>query len=427
MAESIPTMLVTDVPFWNGRTGAQVRIAELARHLNREPFELLAMITQTAEQRPANLDGIPFGGLDLSQPPRHQRLAWLRWQMSAVANYWGWQPRPHRATFNRYYPQIIVDQFVDRFLRDPPRILLLEYATQVQLLRALPRSIRQQTVTVLDSHDILWKRARQFAEQGQRHWIEVTAAEEEAALREFDLIIAISQPEAEYFREIVGPERVIVTGMEFEPLDQLAAGDRRAPAKSLSSPGSPSGKIRIGHLASSNWANQDTVRQMLDCWSELTKHQGGVELILAGGICECEEVAQAARQLPSCRVLGSVDTPDDFYREVDLIWNPVRFGTGLKIKNLEALAWAKCLVTSPHGAAGLELPAAPDPQSAEAAAVIVLEQANQLDRFLRGKTVEAIRELGKRGQRHLQLHFGPGTQYPRLRSQLESLLSAQKS
>jgi glycosyltransferase involved in cell wall biosynthesis len=42
------------------------------------------------------------------------------------------------------------------------------------------------------------------------------------------------------------------------------------------------------------------------------------------------------------------------YREADIAINPVTFGGGLKIKTVEALAFAKPLVTTPVGACGLE-------------------------------------------------------------------------
>lgn len=46
---------------------------------------------------------------------------------------------------------------------------------------------------------------------------------------------------------------------------------------------------------------------------------------------------------------------EKIYREADSIINPVRFGAGIKIKNIVALANGIPLVTTTHGARGLEV------------------------------------------------------------------------
>ena len=51
---------------------------------------------------------------------------------------------------------------------------------------------------------------------------------------------------------------------------------------------------------------------------------------------------------------GIVDDLDEIYRRIDIVINPVRVGSGLKIKNVEALANGLPLVTTSHGAEGME-------------------------------------------------------------------------
>ena len=55
-----------------------------------------------------------------------------------------------------------------------------------------------------------------------------------------------------------------------------------------------------------------------------------------------------------CLKLGQVEALEEAYALSDVIINPVYFGTGLKIKSIEALGYAKPLVTTPIGAEGLE-------------------------------------------------------------------------
>ena len=42
---------------------------------------------------------------------------------------------------------------------------------------------------------------------------------------------------------------------------------------------------------------------------------------------------------PAVKLMGKIDSPVEFYQQIDLAINPVEFGTGLKIKTCEALAY----------------------------------------------------------------------------------------
>ena len=53
------------------------------------------------------------------------------------------------------------------------------------------------------------------------------------------------------------------------------------------------------------------------------------------------------------RLLGHVENLAEFYNSVDVVINPVEFGTGLKIKSVEGLAFGKPLITTPEGVVGL--------------------------------------------------------------------------
>jgi glycosyltransferase involved in cell wall biosynthesis len=52
-------------------------------------------------------------------------------------------------------------------------------------------------------------------------------------------------------------------------------------------------------------------------------------------------------------LVGEMPDLADFYGRIDLAANPVQFGTGLKIKNVEAMAYGIPLITTPQGAAGM--------------------------------------------------------------------------
>ncbi len=70
---------------------------------------------------------------------------------------------------------------------------------------------------------------------------------------------------------------------------------------------------------------------------------------MAGQICTL------VKDVPdSVDLLGRVEDVADFYRQCVCTVNPMRGGTGLKIKTLESLAHGCSVLTSPSGAEGLE-------------------------------------------------------------------------
>ena len=90
--------------------------------------------------------------------------------------------------------------------------------------------------------------------------------------------------------------------------------------------------VSIGYLASNNAANAEALSWFLEfVWKEFALANPDAKLVIAGTVCDSLSGSHA-----SIDVLGSVNKCVDFYRRVDVVVNPVQFGTGLKIKNLEA-------------------------------------------------------------------------------------------
>jgi glycosyltransferase involved in cell wall biosynthesis len=74
-------------------------------------------------------------------------------------------------------------------------------------------------------------------------------------------------------------------------------------------------------------------------------------LTIYGSICKYSNLLDKYKNV---YVYGTFEDPVTVYNEVDIIINPVRFGAGIKIKNIEALGSGIPLITLQHGAIGLE-------------------------------------------------------------------------
>jgi glycosyltransferase involved in cell wall biosynthesis len=220
--------------------------------------------------------------------------------------------------------------------------VLVEYVVWGYLLdRVSDRSIAR----IVDTHDVLHERCAQFRRYGKPHWIDITAEEESAELARFDMILAIQRDEALVLREMVPDRPVMVVGHSPESVGEAApvqlTGKR------------PGNAVILGFAGSRNHANVDGLAWFLrECWPLiLERTTGAIELLVGGPLRDSlPEIADS----PQVRWLGALGSMDDFYAETDVVINPVRFGSGLKIKTIEAMWHGKPQVVHGHSATGLD-------------------------------------------------------------------------
>lgn len=172
-------------------------------------------------------------------------------------------------------------------------------------------------VKVLDTHDQFGGRADRFLQVGMKPaWYYTTHDEEARGLRRADIVLAIQDEEAAAFRSL-GHQDVRVLGHVLE--------------LRVRNPGSRGGdRIAGGFLASSNPLNVlsfERMRMRLLASGNIPMH-----LVVGGAIC-----AKLPPNPIPFQALGYIDHLDDFYDAIDIAVNPMAFGTGLKIKSVEAI------------------------------------------------------------------------------------------
>jgi glycosyltransferase involved in cell wall biosynthesis len=192
-----------------------------------------------------------------------------------------------------------------------------------------------KTLKVIDTHDIFTGREEKFRKAGLATTFFTTTQEEEAkGLNRADRVIAIQEKESIFYRSIC-EAAVFTVGhrVEIHP-------DRPR----------ESGKFRVLYLGPTNIANVDAIDYFLkEVWPLVIKELPACRLILAGNIC-----SHVPDGIQGVEKLGEVPTLSDAYSQADVAINPVRIGTGLKIKNVEALGFGKPLVTTSYAVDGLE-------------------------------------------------------------------------
>lgn len=360
-------LMATDVPFWRKSTGAQQRMASLVRFLTSECFQVRTFFlgqTDTEQFTQDDRKLIAANGLDVEQrssdQPPQQFARKVGWHADAAIHrikQWSGPKNTRDAkrkepTSKGVAPRLeeyrwpwAITAFAESVQQFQPNSIIVQYIKLNYLLEALTDRDRNKIKCIVDTHDVLHLRAQQFRDRGFDHWIELNREEESDALSKFDMIVAIQPDEARLFREMAPRCQTIVCGHAGQPVRESDSRQR------------PSGQLTVGYVGSANASNADAIQSFLEqVWRRLqdSNVDDEIELVIAGSICEwIAEQKFGADRLTNVQLLGHVQCLDSFYERVDLVVNPVEFGTGLKIKNCEALAFGTPIITTPHGILGM--------------------------------------------------------------------------
>lgn len=360
-------LMATDVPYWRKTTGAEQRISSLARFLDQDRFQIRTCFLGGLSESDSALiaaDQADVVSRTSDQPPSQ---FWNKsiWYANAILHQLKTSPGKNRATnstgpdpsdsnpsdspdppaLRDYRWPWAISAFRECIEAYQPDSILIEYLKLGYLLESIPPSLRGQIQCLVDTHDVLHRRAQQFHEHGYPHWINLTRSEEAEALRPFDTILAIQPEEATLFREMAPNCETIVCGHAVQ----------RPPTPSKSRP--VSDVLTLGYLGSGNAANIHAIESFLEhVWRPLQANAAAprCRLLIAGEVSTgLMPNPRTGSAIPQTTTIGHLDQLDEFYDQVDVVVNPVEFGTGLKIKNCEALAYGKPVLTTPHGAAGM--------------------------------------------------------------------------
>jgi glycosyltransferase involved in cell wall biosynthesis len=361
-------LLVTDNRFWRKELGSQRRIASLCEHLSRRGHTLQVLFQ--GHLFPTDLkrlsEGHPEFELDTLGPeysplPSHEhdfaanswptgarrRLKQLAWDLKRLMTLRF--PLPSHTEFNLRMQEPKLADFADPTLLDRfriccsrirPQAVIIEYVRLAYLLDHGKDALPSGCLTLIDTHDVQHERQSRFHALGEVHDIDITPSEEARALALADAIIAIQSTDATKLRQLVPRKRIIVAG--FPSVIHV-----HSPYKHKDR------IVRIGFFGSDMAPNQEAAKSLLDLHFPVLRATFGakVELHIHGGVCN---VLEACRGTEGVVLHGFVEDLDNAYGRLDIIANPVNFGGGLKIKNIEALCHGRALLTTPIGAEGLE-------------------------------------------------------------------------
>jgi glycosyltransferase involved in cell wall biosynthesis len=212
------------------------------------------------------------------------------------------------------------------------KMCFIEYIHNSYCIKAVPEDV----VTVLDTHDIISDRNNSFKRFGYpNHSYEISWEREIEIYSLYDYVMFISLKDYTKASLKLNKEQMILAPHSAEKKNHQFRDEPKI----------------VGFIASDYTPNIDSVSWFLErVWSKVPIGSG-LEFHIFGGICEA---IPKNLSLPNVKLRGFQPDLTSVYSTIDIAINPVRMGSGLKIKNIEAISNGIPLITTSHGASGLE-------------------------------------------------------------------------
>jgi len=157
---------------------------------------------------------------------------------------------------------------------------------------------------------------------------------EQKACQHSDFLIALHQHDSDRLRHHYGRGADHILPITIDPPDPFVAGEE-----------SSTNALFVGSLFKPN------IEAITYLYEEVAD-QSPVPIVVVGR--HTERLRERFPDKPNFRILGTVDDLATWYARAAIVLSPIRTGGGMKVKNIEALAYGKRIICTPHSAIGLE-------------------------------------------------------------------------
>ena len=226
-------------------------------------------------------------------------------------------------TWNRKAPHAIAVPLADAdrlFVANavrPSQAILADYAF---LNEAIPFALQPRTPSAVVMHDL-------FSSQDPKRAVVLLDRQREMALLDqADAVIAIQAEEGDTVSRLLPHKRIILAPMAVSPVP-------------VPQPGQDGTVLFVG---SNTGPNIDGIEWFLcEVWPTLLERRPGIELQIAGTCCG--SLSAVPRNVV---LLGQVDDLEAAYGRAGIVVSPLRLGSGLKIKLVEAIGRGKAVIAT---------------------------------------------------------------------------------
>ena len=310
----------------------------ITQGLLREDCDVKVLAVET-DKHPADVDKMPADYrertrfeaeyVDLGIKPLEAAVAMLCGESYHVRRY-------RSEAFAQRLRRILEQEEFDVIHMESP--FLTPYLPLIRRLSKAKVVLRAHNV-----ENIIWKRVAESTPHGLKRWylkhLSLTLrAYELEHINDYDGVVCITRNDAEYFRQNGCRRPVTAIPFGVEPED--CAGVEVEPAS-------------LFHIGAMDWMpNRESIEWLLDeVWPVVHREVPKARLYLAGRKMP-ERWMHAA--IDGVSVVGEV--PDAGYfiagKQINVV--PLRSGSGIRVKIIEAMAAGKAVVTTTVGAQGIE-------------------------------------------------------------------------
>ena len=204
-------------------------------------------------------------------------------------------------------------------------VVFCEYVWITHVLDKIPKQI----VKIIDTHDIQNHFCEYYRKTNSNWKIYITEKEEFEIYSKYDIVIAISTADRDYFSSKLNNVYYLPNTYEskiYYPIDKKI--------------------LNIGFIGGSANFNYDAFNWFND---NVIPYLENIQFNVYGKVCE-----GIISNNPNVNIIGPVDNLDDVYKNNHLMINPTFLIGGIKTKNVEALSYGKVVLTTKEGARGLE-------------------------------------------------------------------------
>jgi hypothetical protein len=310
-------IVVTALPFWRANRGALQRVLGQIQTLKEKTGVKVCYIGQINY-----FDSRAIGRLGLSSIVE----SIYNFKPSSANIKIGDLPRSLRAS-------VSID-FASRFLSYANYNKSATFVFHNIDLHYLKSGLIHGQRSILDMHDIRSNRGVGFKKAGREPETNISRDEELAIFKSYDSLIAIQNTDrSDLIDWGVKSNDIIICGHMVESVNHF----------------NKDCVTNIGYMGSHNISNVDAIKWFVnDVWPAYSN--SGITLNIYGDVCKhisglnCEGVVKH----------GLIPSVETVYVDNQIIINPVLYGSGLKIKNVEAMSMGRPLITTDEGARGLE-------------------------------------------------------------------------
>ena len=329
-------VLATDVPFWNCSAGNEQRITQIIGFFRQfcEVVVLYVGFASKKDKRKVSSYGI--------------KKLYCAFEWKVVLKNWV------KLVVNAYFPalrgvlkkmrkpgsldtrkSIIAKNKLDLILsRTDVDVLCVEYVWMTYLFEHVSDSV----LKIVDSHDIQFDRCDSFKKMGLNYDFNISEAEEIECLNSADVVLAINHRDFE-----IMSQKLRTNVIEYPYIPTRTKAEKQVAVECMQN------GYRIAFVGSAIDFNISALEWFCDkIWPYVKENEPLSEFHVYG------KVAAYAPLMNGVYAHGFVEDERDIYSQNDIFVNPILMGGGLKIKCVEALMFAKPLVTTAVGAQGLE-------------------------------------------------------------------------